>query len=92
MVRCASLLQKEEIMAQGKRERQTRLHNHLMKEKQRLWNEVRVELFEKLGEGDIRGTAEGGPLRPLLRHLPGAARGPGVSAGRDPVSTCLCTR
>jgi DnaK suppressor protein len=44
-------IQKEEIMAQGKRERQMILHNHLMKEKQRLWNEVRVELFETLGEG-----------------------------------------
>lgn len=38
-------------MAQGNRERQTRLHNQMMKEKQRLWNEVRVELFKTLGEG-----------------------------------------
>jgi len=33
------------------RERQKRLHNLLMEEKRRLWNELRAELFEKLGEG-----------------------------------------
>jgi DnaK suppressor protein len=41
----------EEIMVLKDRERQTRLHNLLMEEKRRLWNELRAELFEKLGEG-----------------------------------------
>lgn len=33
------------------RERQKRLYDLLMEEKRRLWNELRTELFEKLGEG-----------------------------------------
>lgn len=38
-------------MAQRDRERQKRLHDLLMEEKRRLWNELRGELFDKLGEG-----------------------------------------
>ncbi len=44
-------LHKEEIMAQREPEKQKLLHSQLIEEKQRLWYDVRVELFETLGEG-----------------------------------------
>lgn len=36
-------------MLQSEDTRQTRLHSLLLSEKRRLWNELRVELFDKLG-------------------------------------------
>jgi len=38
-------------MARIDRERQKRLRNLLAEEKRRLWNEVRMDLFETIGEG-----------------------------------------